>query len=215
MLRSINVPLLTHHGQLLKLGSSTWPMLGEACTGGRPVPGPRLSPYRHRCCLPQRSCASVGLALQAGGVLREQLHITSKVWWDQLQPNALRRLDNSLSARSAQRLCRPVHDPLAGQDWDLRQTIEALVAAGAGAGTDNRRGQFPCCCCARRSRNWARHSPRFRSSTCPAGPGPPARPTPASTIWPRSPTAPWRATRSRRSPRSSRSPHAMGYCPPR
>lgn len=128
MPRSINVPLLTHHGlKLPKLGLGTWPMLGEACTEA--VEQALALGYRHiDTAAAYHNEAAVGLALQAGGVPREQLHITSKVWWDQLQPDALRRsLDNSLSAlRSDYVDLFMIHWP--GQDWDLRQTIEALVA---------------------------------------------------------------------------------------
>lgn len=124
----INVPLLTHRGlKLPKLGLGTWPMLGQDCS--QAVEQALALGYRHiDTAAGYNNEAAVGLALQAGAVPREQLHVTSKVWWDQLQPDALRRsLDNSLTAlRSDYVDLFMIHWP--GQDWDVRKTIEALVA---------------------------------------------------------------------------------------
>ena len=128
MQRSINVPTLTHHGlQMPKLGLGTWPMLDQDCS--QAVEQALALGYRHiDTAAAYNNEAAVGLALQAGAVSREQLHVTSKVWWDQLQPDALRRsLDNSLTALRSDYLdLFMIHWP--GHDWDLRKTIEALVA---------------------------------------------------------------------------------------
>lgn len=128
MQRSVNAPTLTHHGlHMPKLGLGTWPMLGEACSLA--VEQALALGYRHiDTAAAYNNEAAVGLALQTSDVPREQLHITSKVWWDQLAPDALRRsMDNSLTALGSDYVdLFMIHWP--GQDWDLRRSIEALVS---------------------------------------------------------------------------------------
>ena len=59
---------------------------------------------------------------------REQIHVTTKVWWDQLQPDAMRHsMDRSLKAlRSDYVDLFMIHWPTT--DWDLPRTIETLVS---------------------------------------------------------------------------------------
>ena len=81
-----------------KLGLGTWPMLGEACT--RAVEQALALGYRHiDTAAAYNNEDAVGQALLNSPTPREQIHVTSKVWWDQLQPDAMRHsMDRSLKA---------------------------------------------------------------------------------------------------------------------
>jgi 2,5-diketo-D-gluconate reductase B len=59
---------------------------------------------------------------------RDHIHVTTKVWWDQLQPDAMRHsMDRSLKAlRSDYVDLFMIHWPTT--DWDLSRTIETLVS---------------------------------------------------------------------------------------
>ena len=71
---------------------------------------------------------AVGQALVNSPTPREQIHVTSKVWWDQLQPDAMRHsMDRSLKALHSDYIdLFMIHWP--GTDWDLPRTIETLVS---------------------------------------------------------------------------------------
>ncbi|MEB0044554.1 MULTISPECIES: aldo/keto reductase [unclassified Pseudomonas] len=110
-----------------KLGLGTWPMLGEDCT--RAVAQALTLGYRHI----DRAAAynnedAVGQAMANSSVPRKQIHVTTKVWWDQLEPNAMRdAMDRSLKAlRSDYVDLFMIHWPTT--DWDLPRTIETLVS---------------------------------------------------------------------------------------
>jgi 2,5-diketo-D-gluconate reductase B len=61
-------------------------------------------------------------------VPREQIHLTTKVWWDRLEPKAMRQsLEDSLRALGTEQVdLFHIHWP--GKDWDLARSIETLVA---------------------------------------------------------------------------------------
>ncbi|MFP3500259.1 aldo/keto reductase, partial [Pseudomonas sp. SIMBA_059] len=63
--------------------------------------------------------AAVGQALRDSDVPREQIHLTTKVWWDRLEPKAMRQsLEDSLRALGTEHVdLFHIHWP--GQDWDL------------------------------------------------------------------------------------------------
>lgn len=112
---------------LPKLGLGTWPMLGDECT--QAVLQALALGYRHIDTAPAyENEAAVGKALAASATPREQIHVTTKVWWDQLQPAAMRRsLETSLKAlRSDYVDLFLIHWP--ATDWDLPRSIETLVA---------------------------------------------------------------------------------------
>ena len=110
-----------------KLGLGTWPMLGEECT--RAVEQALKLGYRHiDTAAAYNNEDAVGQALFNSPTPREQIHVTTKVWWDQLQPDAMRHsMDRSLKA-----LCSDyvdlfmIHWP--ATDWDLPRTIETLAS---------------------------------------------------------------------------------------
>jgi len=110
-----------------KLGLGTWPMLGEACT--RAVEQALALGYRHiDTAAAYNNEDSVGQALVNSHTPREQIHVTSKVWWDQLQPDAMRySMDRSLKALHSDYIdLFMIHWP--STDWDLPRTIETLVS---------------------------------------------------------------------------------------
>ena len=110
-----------------KLGLGTWPMLGDECT--QAVLQALDLGYRHvDTAAGYNNEAAVGQALVQTGVPREQIHVTSKVWWDKLQPADLRAsFDNTLNALQSDYVdLFLIHWP--GKDWDLAKTIETLVS---------------------------------------------------------------------------------------
>ena len=120
--------IVNRHGlDMPKLGLGTWPMLGEDCT--RAVVQALELGYRHiDTAAGYQNEDAVGAALAASPVPREQIHVTSKVWWDQLEPQALRAsCERSLrDLRSEYVDLFLIHWPT--QDMDLRRSIDALVA---------------------------------------------------------------------------------------
>jgi 2,5-diketo-D-gluconate reductase B len=110
-----------------KLGLGTWPMLGEECT--RAVEQALALGYRHvDTAAAYNNEDAVGQALVNSSIPREQIHVTSKVWWDQLQPDAMHHsMDRSLKALHSDYIdLFMIHWP--GTDWDLPRTIETLVS---------------------------------------------------------------------------------------
>ncbi|MFP3555645.1 aldo/keto reductase [Paraburkholderia sp. SIMBA_049] len=119
--------IVNRHGlDMPKLGLGTWPMVGEDCT--RAVVQALELGYRHiDTAAGYQNEDAVGAALTASTVPREQIHVTSKVWWDQLEPQALRAsCERSLrDLRSEYVDLFLIHWPT--QDMDLRRSIDALV----------------------------------------------------------------------------------------
>jgi 2,5-diketo-D-gluconate reductase B len=116
--RGLNMP---------KLGLGTWPMLGKECT--RAVEQALALGYRHiDTAAGYNNEDAVGQALANNPTPREQIHVTTKVWWDQLQPDAMRHsMDRSLKAlRSDYVDLFMIHWP--STDWNLPSTIETLVS---------------------------------------------------------------------------------------
>jgi 2,5-diketo-D-gluconate reductase B len=110
-----------------KLGLGTWPMLGEECTDAV-VQALELG-YRHvDTATGYNNEAAVGKALEQSATPREQIHVTSKVWWDKLQPADMRQsFEQTLaSLRSDYVDLFLIHWP--GKGWDLARTIETLVS---------------------------------------------------------------------------------------
>ncbi|MGV8860106.1 MAG: aldo/keto reductase [Pseudomonas sp.] len=123
-MQTINTPLGL---KLPKLGLGTWPMLGDECT--RAVLQALALGYRHiDTAAAYNNEAAVGQALTDSSTPRDQIHLTTKVWWDQLQPKAMRAsLEASLKALQTDYVdLFMIHWP--GKDWDLARSIETLVA---------------------------------------------------------------------------------------
>ena len=110
-----------------KLGLGTWPMLGEECT--RAVEQALTLGYRHvDTAAAYNNEDAVGQALANSPTPREQIHVTTKVRWDQLQPDAMRHsMDRSLKAlRSEYVDLFMLHWP--ATDGDLPRTIDTLMS---------------------------------------------------------------------------------------
>ncbi|GLH32018.1 aldo/keto reductase [Pseudomonas sp. TWI672] len=120
--------LTTRNGlDLPSIGLGTWPMTGAECT--RAVHQALELGYRHiDTATAYDNEAAVGQALRDSSVPREQIHLTTKVWWDRLAPEAMRQsLENSLRALGTEQVdLFHIHWP--GKDWDLARSIETLVA---------------------------------------------------------------------------------------
>lgn len=109
-----------------KLGLGTWPMLDDECT--RAVEQALELGYRHiDTAAAYNNEDAVGQALVNSSTPREAIHLTTKVWWDQLQPDAMRHsLQRSLKAlRSDYVDLFMIHWPTT--DWDLPRTLETLA----------------------------------------------------------------------------------------
>ncbi|TGN98172.1 aldo/keto reductase [Burkholderia sp. USMB20] len=116
-----------HRLNMPKLGLGTWPMLGDECT--RAVALALESGYRHiDTAAAYENEAAVGNAIAASNVQREQIHVTSKVWWDQLNPERMRKsLDDTLRALRCDYVdLFLIHWP--APDWNLAETIDTLVS---------------------------------------------------------------------------------------
>ncbi|MGY4527042.1 aldo/keto reductase [Pseudomonas sp. TE21394] len=120
--------LTTRNGlNLPAIGLGTWPMTGTECT--QAVRQAFELGYRHiDTAAAYANEAAVGQALRDSDVPREQIHLTTKVWWDRLAPKAMRQsLEDSLRALGTEQVdLFHIHWP--GQDWDLVRSIETLVA---------------------------------------------------------------------------------------
>jgi len=120
--------LTTRNGlDLPAIGLGTWPMTGTECT--QAVRQALEVGYRHiDTATAYDNEAAVGQALRDSDVPREQIHLTTKVWWDRLQPKAMRQsLEDSLRALGTEQVdLFHIHWP--GKDWDLARSIETLVA---------------------------------------------------------------------------------------
>ncbi len=89
---------ITAHGmQMPKLGLGTFRMRGDECTEA--VLGALARGYRHIDTAQMYGNEdAVGAALAATDVPRADIHVTTKVWWENLAPDAMRRaMDASLS----------------------------------------------------------------------------------------------------------------------
>ncbi|QXI45940.1 MULTISPECIES: aldo/keto reductase [Pseudomonas] len=120
--------LTTRNGlNLPAIGLGTWPMTGTECT--QAVRQALELGYRHiDTASAYANEADVGQALRDSDVPREQIHLTTKVWWDRLAPKAMRQsLEDSLRAIGTEQVdLFHIHWP--GKDCDLARSIETLVA---------------------------------------------------------------------------------------
>ena len=90
--------MITEHGlKMPKLGLGTWRLTGADCTAA--VEGALSRGYRHVDTAQMYGNEdAVGDALANTAVPRGDIHLTTKVWWENLAPDAMKRaLDNSLT----------------------------------------------------------------------------------------------------------------------
>lgn len=84
-------PRITGHGlNMPKLGLGTWRLTGRGCADA--VLAALSLGYRHiDTARMYGNEDGVGIALSETAVSRGEIHVTSKVWWDSLEPDAMRR----------------------------------------------------------------------------------------------------------------------------
>ena len=87
--------------------------------------------YRHIDTAPRyENEAAVGLGLQQSGVTRKEVFVTTKIWYDQLTPEAMRRS----AATSLDKLQLDhvdlllIHWPNPDSTWDMAASLETLLA---------------------------------------------------------------------------------------
>ncbi|MGS1032932.1 aldo/keto reductase [Burkholderia glumae] len=122
-----SVVIDSHQMNMPKLGLGTWPMVGEECT--RAVALALELGYRHvDTAAAYNNEEAVGRALAESSVSRDDIYLTSKVWWDKLSPADMQQsLDNSRrSLRTDYLDLFLIHWP--SKDWDLERTIDTLIS---------------------------------------------------------------------------------------
>ena len=147
-----------------KLGLGTWGMTGAECRAA--VESALELGYRHIDTAQMYGNAdAIGAALQASQVPRSDLHITTKVWWTDLSPPAMRRaMEQSLAALRTDYVdLYLIHWP--APNMDLPRALETLMALRQ-EGKTKQIGvsNFTVGCSAARWRRWARRSSAIRSS---------------------------------------------------
>jgi 2,5-diketo-D-gluconate reductase B len=109
-----------------KLGLGTWRMSGQSCTDA--VMGALDLGYRHiDTAQMYGNEAEIGAALAGTSVARDAIHVTTKVWWENLGPDAMRR-----AAESSLRALRLDYVDLYLIHWpapkmDVAQAMDALM----------------------------------------------------------------------------------------
>jgi 2,5-diketo-D-gluconate reductase B len=109
--------IATNGLRMPKLGLGTFKMTGAGCTEA--VEAALVSGYRHIDTAEMYGNeAEVGDALKATDVKRADIHVTTKVWWENLAPDALRRaFDTSLAKLKLDYVdLYLIHWPHAGMD---------------------------------------------------------------------------------------------------
>jgi 2,5-diketo-D-gluconate reductase B len=118
---------LTNGGlHMPKLGLGTWGMKGAECRAA--VEGALTLGYRHIDTAQMYGNEdAVGEALAANIVSRDKLHVTTKVWWENLAPDAMRRaMENSLRQLKTDYVdLYLIHWP--APDMNLPQALETLI----------------------------------------------------------------------------------------
>ncbi|HKM62068.1 MAG TPA: aldo/keto reductase [Acidisphaera sp.] len=120
--------MITSQGMSMpKLGLGTFRMQGEACE--RAVTAALAMGYRHIDTAQMYANEdAVGRAIARSGVPRSTLHVTTKVWWTNLAPDAMRRaMDDSLRLLGLDYVdLYLIHWP--APDMNLGQAIDTLVS---------------------------------------------------------------------------------------
>ena len=119
--------ITTQGMRMPKLGLGTWRLKGEECADA--VRRALALGYRHIDTAEMYDNeGGVGDGLASGGVPRADIHVTSKVWWEHLSPDAMRTaLDASLARLKTDYVdLYLIHWPSA--DMNLPKAMETLEA---------------------------------------------------------------------------------------
>ena len=124
-----------------KLGLGTFRMQGDACRAA--VESALALGYRHIDTAEMYGNEeAIGAAIAAAGVPRGDLHVTTKVWLENLAPDAIRRRSTRSLEEAAARPCRPLSRALAlAQHEAAGGAGDADEAEGGGAHPRHRRRQ--------------------------------------------------------------------------
>lgn len=112
---------------LPKLGLGTFRLAPDACQAA--VESALELGYRHIDTAEMYGNeAGVGAAIAASGLKREELHVTTKVWWEHLTPDAMRRAcELSLGRLGLEQVdLYLVHWP--ARDMDVGRVLETMMA---------------------------------------------------------------------------------------
>ena len=127
----MDMPILTAKGMRMpRIGLGTWPMKGAECQAA--VESALALGYRHVDTAEMYGNEdAVGAGIAAAGLPRGDVFLTTKIWWDKPNGNAIRRaFDASLA-----RLATPYVDLLLihwpSPDLDLPDALRALAAIRA------------------------------------------------------------------------------------
>ncbi len=119
--------MITEHGlQMPKLGLGTFRMKGPECAEA--VMGALARGYRHiDTAMMYGNEDAVGEALELTSIQRADIHLTTKVWWDQLAPDAMQKsIERSLGLLKTDYVdLFMIHWPAA--DMDLAASLTKLV----------------------------------------------------------------------------------------
>lgn len=124
----------THGLAMPALGLGTWPMKSEECA--KAVAGALAMGYRHVDTAEMYGNEeAVGAGIRASGVARGDIHLTTKVWWEHLEPKALRAaFDASLQRLGVDYVdLFLIHWPAAGMD--LGAALDTMMALREGGFT--------------------------------------------------------------------------------
>ena len=183
-----------HGARIPALGLGTFRSEGQACVEA--VATALKVGYRHiDTAAMYGNEAEVGEGLRAGGVPRDEVFVTTKVWWSEIGSGALQRsAEASLEAARARR-GRPPADPLAQPGHPARRTRSRRSATPSAAASP-----ATSACRTSRWRSWTRPcgSPPSRWRRCNAS----ITPRSGSTgCWRPSGATAWRSPPTRRSAR--------------
>jgi diketogulonate reductase-like aldo/keto reductase len=128
----VNIPVVETHGaRIPAIGLGTWQLAGETCT--RAIVAALDCGYRHVDTAKMYGNENqVGDGLKAGGVPRDQLFVTTKVWRDDLHDGDLQRsAEESLKRLGLDKLdLLLIHWP--NRHIPLQESIKALCETRAG-----------------------------------------------------------------------------------
>lgn len=115
--------------QMPRLGLGTWKLEGEQATD---VVAQAIDMgYRHIDTAPRyQNEAAVGKGIHQSSVAREEVFVTTKIWYDHLQPEDMRRsVATSLDKLQMDAVdLLLIHWPNPDANWDLPASLETLLA---------------------------------------------------------------------------------------
>lgn len=110
-----------------RIGLGTWQLRGDEAT--RAVDGAIGLGYRHiDTAAMYGNEEAVGAGIRASGVARDDIFLTTKVWWTELAPDALRASAEASLKRLGTPYADLIHIHWPARDMDLAASLKALAA---------------------------------------------------------------------------------------